>query len=188
MKNTIIFFALLLSFQYTQAQDFRENLKYTFTEEIADKEDAHAGENIFLVRTDNTDEKLASFTIEDPELFENVFITTLEQPGLEGIQEVVKVDIEYIACCAHVETYYYMVTEENDLISLPKLENVYCEDSNTDLEYIFPNQEYGITNNILKTEILYNETGEVRYVNLKQSFAWNDDNYGTTEIAAHTKF
>ena len=139
-----------------------------------------------LVRSGEDTEKLTSLTIEDTELFEDIFISTLEDPGLDGISEVIKMEVEYLACCAHVEAFYFLIDENQNVIQLPQLKNVYCENSNTDFQYTFPNQEYGVSNNILETQTYYTDASKVKYVNLKQRHAWDNNTYKPSTTTAIT--
>lgn len=189
MKNVIIFFIILIGFQFMKAQGFQKTEKYMAVTEIKDNGAEYPTCKVNLVRLGGISEKLSTFTINDTELFEDIFITTLENPGIEGISEVIKMEVEYLACCAQVESYYYLVTDDDKLITLPQLTNIYCENSNTDSQYTFPNQEYGIEGNILETETLYKETSEIKYVSLKQSYTWNDTNiYPTKNNTAITSY
>ncbi len=189
MKNVAIIIILFQSFQFINAQEgFTETTKYLVTTEIKDQGQDYPAYVVNLVSAGNSSENITTLTIEDTELFEDIFITTLENPGLEGISEVIKMEVEYLACCAHVESYYFMVADDNEIIELPELKNVYCENSDTDSQYIFPNQEYGIVGNILQTQTFYKNTSDIKYVNLKQSFAWNDgiiDDSKTTAITGY---
>jgi len=160
-----------------KAQSFQKTVKYMAVTEVKESGTEFPIFEVSLVRSGGISEKLSTFIINDTELFEDIFITTLENPGLDGISEVIKMEIEYLACCAEVKTYYFLMTEMGEPVTLPKLTNVYCEDSNTDSQYTFPNQEYGIEGSILETETLYTETSEVKYVNLKQSLTWNDNTF-----------
>ncbi|MDH7447659.1 hypothetical protein [Aquimarina sp. 2201CG14-23] len=188
MKNVIIFFILIIGFQFMKAQSFQKTEKYRVVTEIKKNGTEHPTCIVNLVRLGGISENLSTLTINDTELFEDIFITTLENPGLDGVSEVIKMEVEYLACCAQVETYYFMVTNDNELVSLPQLTNIYCEDSNTDSQYTFPNQEYGIEGNILETETLYKETSEIKYVNLKQSFTWNDNKVNSPKNTAITSY
>lgn len=177
MKNVAIIIILFQSFQGIHAQKvFADTQEFLVTTEIMDRGEKHPSYVINLVRSgeENLD-KISTLTIEDTELFEDIFITALENPGLEGVSKVIKMEVEYLACCAHVEAYYYMLKEDNTIVALPELKNVYCENSDTDFQYIFPNQEYGIKDNILQTQTFYQTTTtNTKYVNLKQSFTWKD--------------
>ncbi len=176
MKKVAIIIILFQSFQLIHAQKgFVDTQKYVVTTQITEQEQDHPAYVVNLVRADQSSDILSTLTISDTELFEDIFITTLENPGLDGISEVIKVEVEYLACCAHVESYYFMVAENNDIIELPELKNVYCENSDTDYQYIFPNQEYGIAENILRTQTFYKNSSDIKYVNLKQSYTWNDN-------------
>ncbi len=175
MKNVAIIIILLQSFQYVSAQTgFAETEKFFVTTEIMDQTQEHSPYVINLVRAGDNVEKLSTLTIEDTELFEDIFISTLENPGLAGISEVIKMEVEYLACCAHVETFYYMIKDNHTIVPLPEIKNVYCENSDTDYQYIFPNQEHGVEGNILHTQTFYNEEAmNIRNINLDQSFSWN---------------
>jgi len=189
MKNVAIIIILFQSFHLYAQNTFTKSDKYLVTTEITDQEGQEYPSYIVnLVSAKDSSEKISTLTIDDTELFEDIFITTLENPGLEGISEVIKMEIEYLACCAHVESYYFMIGEDNNIIELPEINNVYCENSDTDSQYIFPTQEYGIIGNILQTQTFYKNTSDVRYVNLKQSYAWNDgivDDPTTTAITGY---
>ncbi len=186
MKKVAIIIILFQSFQFLQAQKgFEKSEKYLVTTEITDQGQEYPTYVVNLVRSDNSSEKISTLTINDTELFEDIFITTLENPGLNGVSEVIKMEVEYLACCAHVESFYYMVQENGEVTALPKLKNIYCEESDTDFQYIFPNQEYGIDGNILSTQTFYKSTSDTKYVSLKQSFTWNQ-NEGITGISKTT--
>ncbi len=182
MKKLGTLLIALISIFMVNAQQFETAMDYAIIEDIKDKGQEYSPYNIQLVKT-HSQEPLASFTISDPDNFETVIISKLQNPGLNGVDEVIKVDIEYLACCAFVETYYFLATEDADFIALPQIENTYCKESLSELSYTFPNQEYGVVNNILKTEKQYTTLGEIKYVGLKQSYAWNDDDFGTVGLA-----
>ncbi|WP_378178544.1 hypothetical protein [Aquimarina sp. SS2-1] len=188
MKKIIVLFILIIGFQFMKAQSFQNTEKYVAVTEIKENGSEQPTCIVNLNRLGGISENLATFRINDTELFEDIFITTLENPGLEGISEVIKMEVEYLACCAQVEAYYFLVTEDsNTIIPLPQLTNVYCENADTDTQYTFPNQEYGIKGNILETETLYKETSEIiKYVNLKQSLTWNDNKVSTIRNTAIT--
>ena len=183
MKKLGTLLIALVSTLLLNAQEFETAMNYAITEDVQDKGQEYTPYDIHLVTT-NSEESLATFTISDPDTFETVIISSLKNPGLEGVEEVIKVEIEYLACCAFVETHYFLATEDADFIALPQIENTYCEETYTELNYTFPNQEFGVVNNVLKTEKQFTKFGEVKYVGLKQSYAWNDDDFGTIGLAA----
>jgi len=187
MKNVIVFYILIIGFQFAKAQSFQKTEEYTTVTEVKENGAEQPTCIVNLIRLGGTSESLSTLTINDIDLFEDIFVTTLENPGLDGISEVIKVDIEFLSCCAEVQSYYFMVPNDSDtIIPLPQLTNVYCENSNTDSQYTFPNQEYGIAGNILETQTLYKETLAVNYVNLKQSFVWNDQKISSPKNTAIT--
>jgi len=48
-----------------------------------------------------------------------------------------------------------MVTNTNDFIALPYIENSYCETTESEIQYIFPSQPLGKEDTILKTEVKF---------------------------------
>ncbi len=189
MKNVAIIIILFQSFQLAYAQNgFMKTDKYLVTTQISDQGQENPVYVVNLIRSENSSKKISTLTIDDTELFEDIFISTLENPGLEGISEVIKMEVEYLACCAHVEAYYYMVADDNKIIALPELTNVYCENSDTDFQYVFPNQDYGIEGNILKTQTFYKNTSDIKYVNLKKSISWKDGEIGISKTTAITGY
>jgi len=187
MKNVAIIIILFQSFQLAHAQEqFTKTEKYVITTEIKDLGQDSQSYLVNLVRADHSSQIISTLTINDTELFEDIFLSTLEDPGLNGISEVIKMEVEYLACCAHVSSYYFMIDENNEVIELPELQNVYCENSDTDFQYIFPKQEYGITGNILQTQTFYKNISDIKYVNLQQSYAWNDNEFNFSKSTAIT--
>ncbi len=177
MKNIVIIIILFQSFQSINAQQvFTETQEFKITKEIMNQGKERPSYVVNLVRSEEeNNNQIATLTIDDTELFEDIFITTLENPGLDGVSKVIKMEVEYLGCCAHVESYYYMIKNDSTVVSLPEIQNVYCENSDTDYQYIFPNQEYGIIGNILETQTFYQETTTaIKYVNLKQSMPWSN--------------
>ncbi len=174
-----------------KAQNFQKTEKYIVQTEIKENEAKYPTYTVDLLRSGGISKKLSTVVINDTELFEDIFITTLENPGLEGISEVIKMEVEYIACCAEVQSYYYLISNDSKVIPLPQLTNVYCEDSDSDSQYTFPTQEYGVKGNILETHTSYNESSEIKYVCLKQGLVWNQVLYdfqkNTTAITSNTK-
>ena len=191
MKNIVIIIILFQSFHSINAQQiFSETQEYTYTKEFMNKGKERPSYVVNLIHSENKNaDKIATLTITDIELFEDIFITTLENPGLEGISKVIKMEVEYLGCCAHVAAYYYMVKEDNSFATLPEISNVYCENSDADYQYIFPNQEYGVKGNILETQTFYQTqttSTAIKYVNLKQSFTWNNGNIEESKLTAIT--
>ena len=102
---------------------------------------------------------------------------------LEGVAEVISVESEYLSCCSQVKVHYFLRTDDHKLITLPRLTNVYCEDTSQDLRYTFPGEPYGEDGLIIKGIHTYNETQEIIGVVPQLSIAWNDDRFEHIGIA-----
>lgn len=188
MKNVIICFILLIGFQFMKAQSFQETVKYIVKTEIKEDGSEFPSRVVSLLSRGGISEELVTLTINDSELFEDIFITTLENPGLDGVSEVIKMQVEYLSCCAEVESYYYLIKEDNEIIPLPHLTNVYCDNTNTDSQYIFPNQPHGLENSIRETEFSYSDDFEIAYTNVKQNFTWENNEFTESKSTAITSY
>ncbi len=184
MKQIIFLLTLIFSFQLASAQNFETTTKYKVTTNLQDKGSAYLNTTFKIMDAQDEFDSFSTFTIKDEEFYEEMTITSLEKPGLQGIEEVVKVEVESTTCCTAVEAYYFLVTEDKSFIPLPSLENLYCEDSGQDIHYVFPNQIFGTEGTILKTRMSYTKTYDVQDVSILQQFSWNDDNFEDDDFIA----
>ena len=180
MKNSIVLLILTFALQTIQAQKFRETTRYKAFSEISTKQQEYGPLTIAIKNAGETPETIATLTLEDPDLFEGTYISTLPNSGLEGIVDVVKVDMVYSACCTHVKTYYYLVTLDGKTWDLPSLENTYCDGLEAETQYFFPNMENGKEGQIVKALVHY-EGDTTSSIEVLQSHFWNDDNFYSGE-------
>ncbi|WP_282161012.1 hypothetical protein [Ulvibacterium marinum] len=188
MKKIVTVFAIALGCFTINAQEFTATERYIVMNERSNEQKEENGPALIdLVATDDPSDPIATLRIAEQELLEEVHITSLRAPGLEGIAEILKVELAYSACCISTDTYYFLVSEDNDFISLPRLENVYCEGSEADTHYIFPSQAYGQEGTILQAKKHYTTTYEVKDIEVTQSFVWNDDDFDQEEAISAIK-
>lgn len=185
MKNIAFLIILSLGFQISYAQNFEKTKKYSVKIDAAINTQDNEPNKIRLLGSEDFSSELIAITIKDIDI-EEVFISSLENPGLEGISEVIKLEVEYLGCCAHVNVYYLMVTDDKEFVTLPQLNNIYCENTNADYQYTFPNQTTGKKGEILETETFYTNTYEVKKVNLRQNIVWNNKEFDFSKEQAIT--
>lgn len=176
MKNNIILSILTLCLQLVNAQEFEETAKYKAFSEIVTKQQEYGPINIAIKTSGDNPENIATLTLDEPDIFEGVYISTLSDSGLEGVKEVIKVEMVYSACCAHVQAYYYLVTNNGRVLDLPRVENTYCNGSESDMQFIFPNQEYGKEGTIVRANTHYG-LDSIDNIEIIQSYYWNDDDF-----------
>jgi len=182
MKNLITLLIIAFSFQFTNAQEFIETEKYTITGITKTKQQEYTSSLFNVVLAEDNSVKIATLSIQDIDFLEDIDVSVLANPNLDNIEEVIKVDVNYNTCCTHTETYYFMVTDENDFISLPHIENAYCEDTVSEVKYIFPAQTLGKENTILKTAVNFTESFTIQDILILQSFVLNDDNFDNYDV------
>lgn len=181
MKNLITILILVFTFQFINAQKFIKTDKYNIVSKVGTKQQEYTV--FFDVITKDIDaSKIGTIRISDLESFDDISIRVLLNPNLENIKEVVKVETNYSACCGYTETFYFMITNDSDFISLPHIENTYCEDAISEVQYLFPTQKFGKDNMILKTEVTYTEDIEtIKKTQVIQSLVWNDEMFDNNE-------
>lgn len=173
----IILLAFAFSLYVTNAQDFKPSDKYTLANERFISQDEDGKALVDLVLSEDSSETIAVLDIVEKELLDAVIISVLSNPDLEDINEVVKVELEYGACCVSTDTYYFMLTSDNDFIALPHIENLYCDTTQIDTHYVFPSQAFGQEGAIVKAELQYTETYTIKDIKVLQSIVWNDDDF-----------
>ncbi len=181
MKKYIILLALAFGFQFTKAQEFTATEKYMVVDAITTKQQEYGSTTLSIVTSEDTSKKVTTLKVTDIDLFDEVEITVLNKPNLYNVTEVIKVELTYIACCANSESYYYLATKDGDYVSLPSIENVYCDIPQATLHYIFPNQKYGQEDTILTTAINYTESYKIKDIEVLKSFIWNDDDFNSKD-------
>ncbi len=181
MKNIIITFLLIITFQYTNAQKFIKTNKYTIVNKKGTKQQEYT--MLFdVVTTDSTAKKVGTIQVSDVDSLDDVRIRILSSPNLEEVKEVIRIDTDYSGCCAYTNTFYFLATDKNDFISLPNIENTYCEETISQIKYLFPAQKFGKENMILKAKITYSENIEtIKKRQIIQSLVWKDDTFNTNE-------
>ena len=176
MKNLILL-AFILSACAINAQHFKLSDAYDITNERIIGQEEEDTWQVDVVITDNPENPIASLAISDFGLLDEIRISVLSNPGLEGIKEILKVTVEYNTCCSSTEDSYYLVTDDNDFIALPSIKNEYAYEPISDIHYIFPNQSFGKEETILRAALQYTETYTVKDIQVLRSIAWNDDDF-----------
>lgn len=170
--------ALILGIISMQAQEFQQTDKYKLIQKVKTKQEPYGSSyKAYLESTERSSCKLAELTITDKDFFETAHISILDLPGLKGIAQVLKVDLEYAICRIPIKTHYFMVTQDADVISLPKLTNAYCNILAGEERYIFPNEPHGKEGLVQKAKVHYSKEGSIQKVSVLHSFYWKDDDF-----------
>ncbi|TVZ14776.1 hypothetical protein [Maribacter sp. MAR_2009_72] len=176
-----IFLAFVFCVCATNAQEFKLTDIYDVANQRTvgqEEEDTWA---VDIIVTNDPEKSIATLNIADFGLLDEIRISVLEEPALEGITEILKITLEYNTCCASTEEQYYLVTADYDVIALPSIKNEYGYDPISDIHYIFPNQPFGKEGTILRAVVQYTETHTIKDISVLRSIAWNDDDFGQEE-------
>lgn len=179
MKNFAITIVLLAGLSSVTAQEFEATSAYNVSINGSLDEQELIQNNATLVTGVERSITLTTFPVEAVENIQNIAISELQNPGLEGISKVLKIETSYIEYCSYIVAQYLLVTANGDYISLPSLGNTHCNDTKSEVRYVFPNQKFGKANQIVRAEVGYTNTASVSTSVTQQIFIWNDDNFGT---------
>ena len=141
MKNILILAILSLCFQTSSiGQDFKKSKtlsisKIDTTTSLSNGNDSYK-QTIYLESA--SVKKLKSFEI-NLDSYDNEYSSVSEttETQLKNISKIVKINIDHCACYCNTDVYYYLVTNNNEWIELPKLEQNDYDIGNTYLEYAF---------------------------------------------------
>ena len=175
-----IFFAFVICVCATNAQEFKLTNSYDVANQRTvgqEEEDTWA---VDIFETNNPEKTIATLNIADFGLLDEIRISVLEEPVLEGITEILKITLEYNACCSSTKEFYYLLGEDG-VIALPSIKNEYAYEPISDIHYIFPNQSFGKEGTILRAELQYTETYTIKDIKVLRSIAWNDDDFDTED-------
>lgn len=180
MKKLITIITLLLAVTaQMSAQQFDTTESYFVSLASTLNQDGEEVQTALLSTNENSPKEVTSFPVADASLIHDVKITNLDNPGLSGVKSVIKVDVEYVEYCSYVVSNYILETESGGYISLPILTNEDCGDSDKAFVYLFPNQSFGMENQILTSQVTVQEKS-ILEAEQHDTFIWNDDSYGTS--------
>lgn len=115
MKNVIFCFLLCIGFQMMKAQSFQDTQKYIFETEV--KENRVEKKNSLRSWGGTTEDK-KTFNIKNFEIFEDIFINTLEFPNNNGTSEVLKMTLEILLTIRNNRFVYYLSQQPSFSTSL----------------------------------------------------------------------
>jgi hypothetical protein len=179
MKNNILIIAFSLGFFAVNAQDFKETRKYIVTIETATKQQEYETTKTHILAPGPGMQKVATLEIPKSEAFHEMRISVLEKPQLNQIKEVIKVEFEYSGYSLSINTYYFLVTENGNYITLPKVTKIYDDITEPIVDYVFPTQKHGKEETIIKAIFHYTNNYSTEEIEVIQSIVWNDDDFGT---------
>ncbi len=171
---------LLLGCQFVNAQEFKETNAYIVSMNGETNKQETLATKAVLQRQSETTIALTSFPLEAAQTMNSVKVTELDNPGLNGVKKVLKIDAKYTEYCAYIVSQYILVTNDGDYISLPRIGNTMCNDSTSEIKYIFPNQKFGKANQIVRSEVGISNTTTISEATTQETFSWNDDDFGTS--------
>lgn len=179
MKNFAIIIVLLAGLSSVSAQEFEAATAYSVSINGSLEGQELDQNNVTLTTGVERSIILTTFPVEAVENIQNISISELENPGLEGVTKVLKIETSYVEYCSYIVSQYVLLTTNGDFISLPSLGNTHCNDTTSEVRYLFPNQKFGKANQIVRAEVGYTNTASVSTSMTQQIFIWNDDDFGT---------
>ncbi|MBL4662192.1 MAG: hypothetical protein JKY22_01190 [Flavobacteriaceae bacterium] len=179
MKKFALIIILLAGLNSVTAQEFEITSAYNVSINGSLNEQELVQNNATLSTDVERSITLTTFPVEAAESLTNIVVSELQSPKLEGVTKVLKIEASYVEYCSYLVSQYILITTNGDYISLPSLGNTHCNDTLTEVRYLFPNQKFGKANQIVRAEVSYTKTAKVSTSITQQIFIWNDDDFGT---------
>lgn len=187
MKNSILIIIFLTSLNsFSQdSKDFIKSTQYYLTEidSLTIKKywenfpTENAPEPISIYLKDNNEQILYEIKISELEFYSGTKIEILNINNLSNIEQIIRLESKYDACCTNYYSTYLLKTKEGKLIELPESEYLHCDGPTPISEYRFPNQKFGIKNQILLTKSNLNDNYEVESVEVLKKYSWNGETF-----------
>jgi len=93
--------------------------------------------------------------------------------GLENIKKLIVVESTFSACCSNSDEFYFLVDAKDNLIELPKVDNVHCDGPEPFFGYVFPEDKNGKEKKIIFGKIIPNEKYENDKIEIIKTYSWN---------------
>ena len=183
MKNSILIIILLtfLNSFGQESKDFIKSEEYHLTEidSLTMKKywenfpTDNAPEPIPIYLKDKNGQTLYEIKISELEFYSGTSIEVLDIDNLKNIEQIIRLESGYDACCTNYYSTYLLKTKEGELIKLPEIDNLHCDGPEPRFEYRFPNQKFGNKNQILMTKSFLNDEYKVDSIERQKSYSWN---------------
>lgn len=137
--------------------------------------------NCYIYHISDSSKAFIRIEPSEHELFDSVQVDELINPGLEGVKSVLRVEVEYSACCSWSEVRFFLVKQSGEILELPELHQAYCDWPAEINEYYFPSEHEGSLNEILDVDISINSEGNVDSIQTKAVLLWDGKSYIKTD-------
>ncbi|UAB75596.1 hypothetical protein [Mesoflavibacter sp. SCSIO 43206] len=183
MKNSfliIILMTFLNSFSQ-ESKDFIKSEQYYLTEidSLTIKKywenfpTENSPEPISIYLKNNNGQSLYEIKISELEFYRGTTVKILNVDNLKNVEQIIRLKSVYDTCCSNYYSTYLLKTKDGNLIELPESEYLHCDGPTPITEYRFPNQKFGIKNQILLTKSILNENYEVESIKVIKTYSWN---------------
>ena len=181
-----------MSFLYSfgqETKDFTESEEYYLTEidSITIKKywekfpSMNPHEPIPIYLKDKNGRTLYEIKISELEFYSGTTIEVLDINNLKNIEQIIRLESGYDACCTNYYSTYLLKTKEGKLIKLPEIDNLHCDGPEPRFEYRFPNQKFGTENQIVLSKLFLNDEFEVDSIDRQNIYSWD----GKTIVLDH---
>lgn len=185
MKNLLLIIGISFSFSAFN-QSFHPSEKYSLKglerEEVQAFVDEHYDDTTqhlyaYLSSSDYPAIDFMPIWIQWPELFDSYTLTEWENPGYENVERILKIEIDYAACCSDIHYHYFIQRNDGSWYALPTISWVGCDWPQDSEDYIFDAAGSNIGHAILS----HDTDGNVIDTQIILSLYWD----GEEAIAPH---
>tara|TARA_B100000809_G_scaffold262926_1_gene314986 strand:+ start:53 stop:622 length:570 start_codon:yes stop_codon:yes gene_type:complete len=139
------------------------------------KNNTNKTEPILRFIKNRNNKTIAKYDISILEFYQGTEIEILEVEKLKNIAEIIHLESNYSAGCAFTESNYYLKTIHSKIVQLPQIKYGNCETSEFKKEYVFPNQNLGVKNEILLIRSNENDNEKNNKLEVLLIYKWNGE-------------
>lgn len=130
---------------------------------------------VYLI--ENQKDTISAFKIYTGESDIEHFIEVSELNHMESFNTKIKVEFHSTECCTNIQTYYLLIDVNKNYVKLPGIQNYQCDGPEPRIELIFPDQEFGIPNTIIKARLLFDKKFKLNHIEEISKLYFDDENF-----------
>ena len=133
------------------------------------------GKPLYIYLMSKKQKELAKFPVGDLEFYEGSDANMQKASKLKNINLVVNVNLNYSACCSYTKEFFFLISEDKELVKLPMINNDHCDGPEPYFDYIFPMDENGKKDKIIYAKIITGEDYKVNSIEVLKTYSWSGE-------------
>jgi len=172
MKLSTSLLVLLIGINILHSQSFKlSDPKFKSQNEF--QKSAQFGEAIIYLIDSVNQDTITNYTVYIGESENEYSLEIMPITDLAKFEIILKVEIISTACCSSIFTYYNLLDKKKFNYELVGIYNTHCDGIEPRIDYMFPNQEFGECETVLKVRKFNNYSSELDSIQVLSKLHFN---------------